>query len=186
MRILKSFALILVAVSFLVGAAERASATPVNFFHSPANDGTSSGDPLAIGAGAFTLNLWATPSVDVYAMNPMNFTATGDMTIGAFVAGSAFVISGVATSTTKVIGWSDDISGSLAGVPIKLWTLVINNAGGVGTFSLTSGAGTDQSFTDISIDPNPILTSVPEPGTLLLLVTGLAGLAVQGRRHRES
>jgi len=184
-KVLKSFGMTLVAALFLVGAAERASATAVNFFHSPANDGAFTTDPLTIGAGAFTLNLWAKPTVDVYAMNPMNFEATGDMTIGTFTAASGAVISGVGTATTKVIGWSDDIAGSLAGVSIKLGTLVINNAGGVGTFNLKSGQGTDFAFTDISIDSNTILSSVPEPGTLLLLVTGLAGLAVQGR-HRES
>ena len=188
-NVLKSFGMTLVAALFLVGAAERASATPVNFFDSTLNDGTG-GASIALGAGAHTLNLWATPSVFVYALSPVMLTATGGFTTTTCTAASALALCGAGTATSRLVSWADDINGSAAGIPIHIATILVNNTGEPGTFSMSAGAGVDEAFGDIALDDTlpvtgGILTSVPEPGTLLLLVTGLAGLAVQGR-HRES
>jgi hypothetical protein len=72
-------------------------------------------------------------------------------------------------------------------VPIQIGQIMLNNAGGLGTLNLISGAGGDQSFGDITLDPNTVLTSaIPEPGTLLLLGAGLTGLVLQGSRRREN
>jgi hypothetical protein len=169
----------------------------INLFHSPANDGTFTTDPLVIPAGPFTLNLWATPSQFVFALNPMNFTATGGITINLpftstpnVPANSCQAATGAtcggASATAFLMGWADDTNGSNAGVPIKLGTIQLTNAGGLGTLNFTGGAGVDVDTVDITLDPNTVLSSIPEPGTLLLLGAGLTGLVLQGSRRREN
>ena len=193
-KVLKSLGLTLVAVSFLVGAAERASATAVNLFDSALNNGTTGADlSFTAAVGSHTVNLWGTPSIDVYSMAAMTLKATGGITIGAgasgFVCFSALCTEGLTNAALTQVQFSmdDATAGFLTGVPVHMATLILDFTAAPGTFSLTGGAGTNFDFGDINIDSDGILstTQVPEPGTLLLLVTGLAGLAVQGR-HRES
>ena len=53
-----------------------------------------------------------------------------------------------------------------------------------GTLSLVSGYITDfNTFDDIAFVPGVLVTVIPEPGTALLLMGGLTGLAMAGRRR---
>ena len=77
-------------------------------------------------------------------------------------------------------------------MPIHLATLLLSNAGGAGTFGVTGGSVVFLDPVTSDFGENPLTTpdgiltaTIPEPGTLLLLATGLTGLAIQGRR-RES
>ncbi len=183
-KLVSRFALSLLTVGMLVGTAGTASAVAVNLFHSPANDGTFSADPLTVGSN-FTLNLWAVSPIDVYALNPMNLLATGSIGMGACTAATNALCGGSVGTTNRIVAWDEAINGLLAGTPVKIAEIAITVGAGVGTLNLTSGAGTDFYFTDITIDPNTILSAVPEPGTLMLLGIGLSGLVLQGRRREN-
>jgi hypothetical protein len=133
------------------------------------------------GIGGFTTGggpLLAVPLV-VGAPNTV-FKAAGGVAITAFSAGwtaGAAVITGVTTTTTPT------------GATNKAGTAMVTGANGLAA----TGAGTLLLVTPIKILTNIAgnlasfgtlsLNYVPEPGTLLLLGMGVAGLAAIGRRR---
>jgi hypothetical protein len=64
-------------------------------------------------------------------------------------------------------------------------TVTINVGATGGQLNLLSGNYFNDALDAFVMTPNQLIVNSPEPGTLLLLATGLTGLAIQGRR-RES
>ena len=125
-KLVSRFALSLLAVGLLVGSAGTASAVSVNLYHSPLDNGAMAADPFNVTAG-MTLNLWAIPSIDVYALNPLNLVATGTLGLGTCTAATNALCGGLIPGG-RIVAWGDAINGSAAGVPIKLASIVITPA----------------------------------------------------------
>lgn len=181
------------AVGLMLGVAGSASAVGLNYFISPANDGTAgAGDPFVASPGAASLNLWlsaaaatAGPGV-LAALAPQALAATGGVTFTGFTvdpglsgATGGFVLgSNTAALVTFSIGGGTVTFGV---TPIRIGTLGISVAG-VGSVTHTGDYfGLD--FGTYNGDDGVVISGVPEPGTLLLLGAGMAGLALFGRRE---
>lgn len=149
------------------------------------DDGTASAS-ANIGAVSGTLNAVANPSLTLAAVNLANgnsaantpfsqltpiITLTG--LTGNQVITLAFTWTAAVTSSSGLTGGDEvavrlGMAGTGSGVTAA-------NYPGVGSRNINN----DGHFTGI----NAVITAVPEPGTLLLLGSGIAGLAVAGRRR---
>jgi len=120
--------------------------------------------------------------VDVLAENSLTMTAFSPIT-GA----PAFTLSNLISGTLPKFITGDDLNGNVT--PFEIGTMtIVNNGTGPGDVTLSSdsigGNYLDTNFNERNsgLQTVAIEAPVPEPGTLLLLASGIACLAV--RRHR--
>lgn len=120
--------------------------------------------------------------MDVLAENSLTMTAFSPIT-GA----PAFTLSNLISGTLPKFITGDDLNGNVT--PFEIGTMtIVNNGTGPGDVTLSSdsigGNYLDTNFNERNsgLQTVAIEAPVPEPGTLLLLASGIACLAV--RRHR--
>jgi hypothetical protein len=180
-----------------LGAATGASAFTVQAFGDGSDTGTNSGvinlDP---GSGAYTLNVWATWGPEGVLGTVLNFAATGSVTITAptltfgqnclaqTTGGAASCLVGNVPFATQYQMGTDSSTVAIAAGTYRLATITLNVGPGVGSFVMSAGSDfvDDSTFGDNFTPSDQLLVNVvPEPGTLLLLATGLSGLVMAGR-----
>jgi len=147
------------------------------------------GDPpnnlVSANPGTGTSNLGAFTTTESFCAN----SATGDISNGLF---SFNFTSGLASGSTLVGTISGTTAPPVGGVATNLFTFSIT--GGTGLFAgatgTLSGPGTvtflPGGFTNGTNTLSGTITTVPEPTTMLLLGTGLAGVATKMRKRRKA
>jgi hypothetical protein len=185
--------LLVLSALLSLGAAVNASATTIAIFGNGSNTGINGGViSLAPGTGTYTLNVFGTSADLLYGIE-LNFLASGDVSIIAptLAAGGdcgsqapAFASCQVTSSSANSYGIQAAQPSGLAPGTFRLATITLNVGSGFNMFFFTGGTAVDENFASEDITPAPqlLMNVIPEPGTLVLLGTGLSVFATAGRR----
>jgi hypothetical protein len=175
--------------------AEAFAADPI-LFHSPADDGASSGATTSIEPGDSTLHLYIdggpTPSMSGAACDDgdgdelckvlVEIAPTGSAELLDFHAESIDTRFLLESNRLRVLS-GDALRGDLG--PTKVGDLVLRASSG-DTVSIVKGEAVDASLDSLSM-PNGPFVVVPEPGRTPLWLAGIAGLVLLSwRRRRDS
>ena len=190
--------LILASLTFVVlclGSATVARADTVAFTGSRFNQSPPA-SPVGRCAPAFTLEI-----------NPIIGTSTGTSNFGAFTPTQSICVMPPAPLTNGLFTWAfasgDTLTGTYSGALTGVFNPAITSVldvtenyvitGGTGLFAGATGnilgLGT-VTFTPgilpfANINLNGTITTVPEPATMLLLSTGLAGVGAAIKKRRK-
>jgi hypothetical protein len=137
---------------------------------------------LSPNPGAGTSNLGAFTTQESYCLNPPTGTLSNGLFTFNFANGSTlFGTAGGNALLPPVNG-------------VAPFSLTISIMGGTGSFAGATGTllGSGQinflqgGFTNTTLNFNGTITTAPEPTTMFLLGTGLAGIAVKVRKRRKA
>jgi autotransporter-associated beta strand protein len=147
------------------------------------NMGSSSGhlSPGATGVGSIgTLTIGGTGNVT------LGSTSVLDFDFGT-TSGSCDLLAMTGTSRTLVLNGTLNITNS-GGVARGDYTIISgfsNYSGSLSFGSLPAGHNWSMAITDVGSYHNLVITAAPEPGTIVLLATGLLGLLAYAWRKRR-
>jgi hypothetical protein len=172
---------------FVANATQPVSAIYVYLNNNAAGNFTGAVPGDVGGAAAFTGMATVFVGGSPLAVIPLNVGAPGVQFVTVTKKGACtFCLTGVNASWTAGTGLITNVATALGG-PLQNITVMGNNAltpGGGGTLTLVSPGKVITNLTGpIPLISTLTLTYVPEPGTLLLLGAGVAGLAALGRKR---
>jgi hypothetical protein len=189
---LKPFAMSIALVAIFVAGQTIANADPVTFSTTGSFNGGGSSITFTGGSGSLTINFTGVNS----NVNTPTFASLGEFQ--TIVEGGGATITDGTTFTLNITqtvpsAGSGFLAGTISG------TISQNQSSGLVTFSVSSATinGVTYSLTN---NPLPLvppstnngvtsvqaqITSVPEPATMILLGTGLAGVAASIRKRRK-
>lgn len=183
--------ILIFGVALALLAPMAASGVELNFFHSPGDDGGfDSEDPALFGPGTHTINLWAdprgAPGGGIYWALDVLIQAAGSISILSFACEDRCIADVTADPTREALfSWGENINNDPISEVFEVFevaTILIEVAAGPGTLDVLGGTSLPATlFPDDIAVPDPIAVAVPEPGTALMLMLGLGGLAYRRR-----